>query len=91
MVTLVIEGLLDELLETLNVLLINDLREDAERVRPDDLGVALLDVLRQTRDHNEHFVFRDLQFLDEDVNEPSQELVHCRWHLKQLCHIEKHT
>ena len=70
MITLGKESLLDKSIKTLHILLVDDLSQDAQRVGLDHVVVALLDVLAQARDDDEHLILIDLELLDEDIDEP---------------------
>ena len=69
-ITLGKESLLDKSIKTLHILLVDDLSQDAQRVGLDHVVVALLDVLAQARDDDEHLILIDLELLDEDIDEP---------------------
>ena len=90
MVALAQEGLLDDLVQTLDILFINDLGEDPEGVCLDHVVFGLLDVLVEAGDDDEDFVFTDFELLDEDVDEAAESLVVTGAHLEELCHIKEH-
>jgi hypothetical protein len=60
MVTLVIESLFNKLFQALHVLFIDDLCQHTECICSHYFIITLLDVLAQTRDHNENFVLTNL-------------------------------
>lgn len=84
------KSLLDEPIETLDVLLIDDFCQDSQRVCLDDIVLTLLDVLGQTGDHNEDFVLIDLELLDKDIDQASQSLMLSWTHLEKLRDVEEH-
>ena len=90
MITLTQQRLLDEPIQTLDVLLVDDLCENAKCVSLDHVILRLLDVLAQTRDNNEDFVLVHLELLDENIDQATQVLMLSWLHLEELGHIEKH-
>lgn len=74
----------------MNVLLVDDLRQSAQRVRTNDIILRLQDVVRQTIDDHEDFSLADFELFDEDVDEAAQVGVLGGWHLEQLRHVEEH-
>ena len=74
----------------MNVLLVDDLRKSAQRVRTNDIILRLQDVVRQTIDDHEDFSLADFELFDEDVDEAAQVGVLGGWHLEQLRHVEEH-
>jgi len=82
--------LFHEFLKRLNVLLVDDLRQSAQRVRTNDIILRLQDVVRQTIDDHEDFSLADFELFDEDVDEAAQVGVLGGWHLEQLRHVEEH-
>lgn len=90
MVTLIHQRLLNELLQTLHVLLINDLGQHSQCIRTHDLILGLLDIFREAGNHNENLIFSYVQLLYEDVDQASQVLVHIGRHLEKFGDIEEH-
>ena len=90
MIALTQQSLLDEAVKTLNVLLVNNLGENSERICLDHVVVGLLDILAEAGDDDEHFVLIDLELLDEHVDQAAKILVLLWSHLEKLCHIEEH-
>ena len=90
MVTLIHQRLLNELLQTLHVLLINDLSQHSQSICTHDLILGLLDVFREAGNHDEHLIFSHVQLLYEDVDQASQVLVHVGRHLEKFCDVEEH-
>lgn len=92
-VALVDEGLPQELLDVLDVLLVDDFCQYSERVGLEHVVLRDLHVLRQTADHDEHFVLVDIELLDEYVHQSPQvlvQLVSLRLRdLEELGHIEE--
>jgi len=89
-VTFIVQSLFNELLKTLDVLLINDLGQHAKSVCAHDLVVTLLNVFGQARYNNENLVLFHVQLFNEDVNETTEVLVHVGGHLEQLGDVEEH-
>jgi hypothetical protein len=76
--TLVHQSLLNEFIQGLDVLIVDDVCQDPEGVSFDHLRISHLDVFTQARNHDKNFLFIDLEFLDEDVNESTEVLVESR-------------
>ena len=89
-ITLAQQRLLYEPIQTLHVLLVDDLCEDTKCVCLDHVILRLLDVLAQARDDNENFVLVHLKLLDEDIDQATKVLMLGWLHLEELCHVEKH-
>jgi hypothetical protein len=67
-VVFVNQSLSQELLDVLEVLLLNNLGENSESICLEDIVIGELDVLEETRDDNEDFVFADVQFLQQKLS-----------------------
>ena len=65
----VVEGLLNELLKTLNVLFINNLGQNSQRIRFDNFIVTLLYVFAQAGYDYENLILIYFKLFDEDINE----------------------
>jgi hypothetical protein len=73
--TFVKDRLSQELLHVLDILLINNLCEDSECIGLKNIIIIILDVFCETADDNEYLVLTNIEFFNEDVNQPSQILV----------------
>ena len=84
------QGLFDEPIETLHVLLVDNLGEDTQGVCLDNIVVRLLDIFVEAGNDNEDLVLVDLKLLDEDIDQATESLVLVRRHREQLRHVEEH-
>lgn len=90
MITFIVQCLLNEFLKTLHILFVNNLSENSESVGSYNIIVTLQDVFAQTGDNNEYLVLCDLEFLNENVNQSSEILMHRGRHLEEFSDIEEH-
>ena len=89
-VALAEQGLLNEAIKTLNVLLVDNFGQDAKSVGLHHIVIALLDVFAQARDNNEDLILIHLKLFDENVDQASQVLVLAGRHLEKLRYVEEH-
>jgi hypothetical protein len=80
------QGLPQELLNILKVLLVNDFGQNPQSICLEHIIIGQLNVLSQATNDDEHFVFTDIQLLDEHVDQSPQVLVQLvslrLWNLK---------
>jgi len=80
-------------LDVLDILLINDLSENSQRVRLEHVVLSLLNIFLEAGNDDEHFVFADFQLFDEDVDEPPQISIKlvplALWNLEKLGNVEE--
>lgn len=84
------QGLLNEAIKTLNVLLVDNFGQDAKSVGLHHIVIALLNVFAQARDNNEDLILIHLELFDENVDQASQVLVLAGRHLEKLRYVEEH-
>ena len=93
MLALVHQRLTKELLNVLDVLLVDDLRKNAQSICLEHVVLRRLQVLLQTSNHNEDLVHRDVELLDQYVDKATQVLVQlvslALRNLEELRDIEK--
>jgi len=87
---LVHEGLLDELIKRLHVLVVDDVGQHSQSVGFDHFRVSHLDVLAEAGNHDKDLLFIYLQFLNEDVYESPEVLVEGRVGGKQFSDVKEH-
>lgn len=85
----VIQGLLNEFLESLNILFIDNFGQNSECVSFDYIWISLLDVFAKAWDNDEDLAFRYFKFFNEDVNQSAEVLVLGWVSLEKFSNVEE--